>query len=78
MHIKKLGSLIKKERKKRKLTQTQLAKLSNTSINFIAQIEKGKESAHVGKIFSVLSVLGIELLVSYGQNTLNFENIAND
>lgn len=57
MYIKKLGTLIRKERKKKCLTQTQLAKLSNTSINFIAQIEKGKVLAHIGKILSVLSVL---------------------
>lgn len=78
MYIIKLGTLIKKERKKKRLTQTQLANLSNTSINFIAQIEKGKTSAHIGKILSVLSILGIELIVSYGQKTLNFDRVLND
>lgn len=56
-----LGLLIKRERKKRSLTQTQLGELTGTSINFISQIESGKTTAQVGKVFRVLQVLGFEL-----------------
>ncbi len=62
-----LGLLIRSERKKRSLTQTQLGEISGTSINFISQIEAGKSSAQVGKIFQVLQVLGFELLCRRGK-----------
>jgi HTH-type transcriptional regulator/antitoxin HipB len=56
-----LGSAIETERKKRGLSQTQLAQLSQTSINFISQVEAGKASAHIGKVLEVLKVLGLQL-----------------
>lgn len=59
--LKDLGTLIKTERKNRQLTQTQLGEISGTSINFISQIEAGKSTAHIGKVFRVLQVLGFEL-----------------
>lgn len=61
-----LGRAIKKERKKRQLTQTQLAHLSNCNINFISQIESGKSSAHIGKVLEVLNVLGLEIHIEKG------------
>ena len=61
-----LGNAIKTERKKRKLTQTQLALLSDCNINFISQIEAGKTSAQIGKVLNVLSVLGLELHIKKG------------
>ena len=59
-----LGKLIKAERKNRKLTQTELGE---TSINFIRQIEAGKNTAQIGKVFRVLQVLGFELHCRRGQ-----------
>ncbi len=64
--LRNLGALIKSERKKRRLTQTQLGEISETSINFISQIESGKASAHIGKVFRVIQVLGFELHVLRG------------
>ncbi|MNK12093.1 Helix-turn-helix domain protein [compost metagenome] len=64
--LKDLGLLIKKERKQRNLTQTQLGEISETSINFISQIEAGKPTAHIGKVFRVLQVLGYELHLQRG------------
>jgi len=64
--LKDLGKLIKVERKARNLTQTQLGELSGTSINFISQIEAGKSTAHIGKVFRVLQILGYELYCRRG------------
>jgi len=61
-----LGEVIKNERKQRKLTQDQLANLSATSINFISQIERGKKTAQIGKVLTVLQVLGIQLVIERG------------
>lgn len=61
-----LGEVIEAERKRRKLTQSQLADLSNTSINFISQIERGKKTAQIGKVIDVLQILGIQLVIERG------------
>ena len=62
-----LGQIIETERKKRGLTQTQLANLSNTSINFVSQIERGKKTAQIGKIIDVLHILGLQLAIKKEQ-----------
>ena len=61
-----LGRAIENERKRRHLTQTQLALLAQSSINFISQIESGKASAHIGKVLDVLKVLGLQLNIEKG------------
>ena len=61
-----LGEAIEAERKRRKLTQSQLADLSDTSINFISQIERGKKTAQIGKVIDVLQILGIQLVIEKG------------
>ncbi len=74
-NLKNLGQLIKSERKKRRLTQTQLGEISETSINFISQIESGKASAHIGKVFRVIQVLGFELHVLRGSKGIVISNL---
>lgn len=61
-----LGRAIEIERKKRQLTQTQLAELSHSSINFISQIEAGKATAQIGKVMDVLKILGLQLHIEKG------------
>jgi HTH-type transcriptional regulator/antitoxin HipB len=65
-----LGQIIRSERKKRNLTQTALGDLSGTSINFISQIESGKDTAQVGKVLKVLQILGVQLEALYGSQGL--------
>ncbi|KTD60036.1 helix-turn-helix domain-containing protein [Legionella shakespearei] len=65
-----LGQAIERERKRRRLTQTQLAELSNTSINFVSQIERGKKTAQIGKIIDVLQILGLQLVIERGSSGL--------
>jgi y4mF family transcriptional regulator len=61
--IKQLGELILKTRKLQKLTQEQLAMSCGVGIRFIREIENGKESCHIGKVFHVLKMLGLEIQV---------------
>ena len=63
-----LGKAIRSERKLNKLTQTDLARLSNTGINFISQLERGKETLRLSSLMSVLKVLGLELNIQRGKN----------
>jgi len=52
-----LGVLIKKTRKLRGITQTELSMRTNTSKKFISNVENGKETAHIGKVLLLLRVL---------------------
>lgn len=56
-----LGSLIREERLRQKLTQTDLAGISGVGITFISQLENGKETAEMGRVIRVLAMLGIDL-----------------
>ena len=58
---KDIAILIKAERKKQNLTQTELAGLCNVGLRFIVDVEAGKETCQIGKVLKVLDVLGINL-----------------
>ena len=59
-----IGQHIRKERKKRKLSQERLAKLLGMSRATISQIENGViQDIGVRKLFRVLDVLDLELKV---------------
>ena len=66
IHTVTIGLAIKAERTRRNLTQTQLAELSNTSINFVSQIERGKQTAQIGKVIDILKILGLQLSIEKG------------
>lgn len=61
---KDIGTLIRARRRQQKLTQTDLAGVSGTGLRFIVDIEKGKETAQIGKLLRVLRVLGLKVQVS--------------
>lgn len=58
---KNIAILIKTERKKQNLTQTELAGLCNVGLRFIVDIEKAKETCQISKVLKVLDILGINL-----------------
>lgn len=61
-----LGATIRKERKSRSLSQQELGDLAGTGLNFVSQIERGKETVRFDKLLALLRVLGLELIVSRG------------
>ena len=61
--IKDIGKLVKETRKKQKLTQVQLAQLSNVGTRFLSDLENEKPTCEVEKTLKVLSNLGIRLMV---------------
>ena len=58
-----LGKYIRGKRREQELTQHQLAAASGTGVRFIIELEKGKETCHVGKVLHVLEMLGITLVL---------------
>ncbi len=60
---KELGQLVREKRKRQKLTQTDLAGVTGVGVRFIVDLEKGKETAQIGKVLHILRSLGINLKV---------------
>ena len=58
-----IGRIVATARRHRGLTQTQLARALGVSQNWVSEIERGKDSAQIGKILRVLSFLGVRLTV---------------
>jgi y4mF family transcriptional regulator len=59
--VEKLGEIIKKIRKEQGLTQEQLAATTGVGVRFIRELEQGKESCHIGKALTVVTMLGIDI-----------------
>jgi y4mF family transcriptional regulator len=58
-----IGSVIRAERKALGLTQGDLAAASGVSLRFLSELERGRESAGVGRVLHVLDMLGLEVVV---------------
>jgi y4mF family transcriptional regulator len=52
-------------RKAQKLSQEDLAGVTNTGRRFISELESGKETAQIGKTLHVLKSLGIAITASH-------------
>lgn len=57
---KELGEAIRRIRKARGMTQADLARETGTSMRFISQVERGKQTAEIGKVLLLLRLLGLE------------------
>ncbi|WP_338734768.1 helix-turn-helix domain-containing protein [Asticcacaulis sp. DW145] len=56
-----IGHSVRRARKSQGLTQEQLAATSGVGVRYLRELEQGKESCHVGKALTVLSMLGLTL-----------------
>ena len=56
-----IGRLVRETRKGLGVTQKELALTSGTGLRFIIELEKGKETAEIGKVLTILQTLGIQL-----------------
>ena len=66
---KELGRYFLKERKNLKLTQKEISEFADVGRKFIIELEKGKATAQLGKVFELLNSLGLELhLTKRGDN----------
>lgn len=59
--VTQLGKLVRQVRKEQGLTQLDLAGLAGLSNRFIIDLERGKETLQIQKVFDVLALLGVEL-----------------
>ena len=55
------GEAIRRFRKLRGLTQQQLADLAGCSIMYVSQLERGKETAELGRALKILDALDVDI-----------------
>ena len=53
-----IGTFVKQERKRRGLTQQELASMSGVGLNFVYQLEKNKQTVQLETTNHVLKALG--------------------
>lgn len=71
LKFKVLGSRIRNERKSQGLSQTELANLSDVSLNFLSQLESGKSTVRIDKALKVMQTLGLEFKIQYGSSGIS-------
>jgi y4mF family transcriptional regulator len=58
-----IGQIVRDERKELGLRQDELAAASGVGLRFIVELERGKTTAQIGKVITVLAALGCELQI---------------
>ena len=59
-----ISTLVRQTRKGLGVTQRELALTSGTGLRFIIDLEKGKETAEIGKVLIILQTLGIQMTLT--------------
>ncbi len=59
-----LGKVIRNERKAQDMTQAELASWTNTSAKFISDVEQGKDTVQLDKVFDLLKALDLNVFVT--------------
>ena len=62
-----IAEIVRKTRKKQKVSQTVLSQASNVGLRFVGDIERGKPSVQFDKLLAVLTSLGISLKIELPQ-----------
>jgi len=58
-----LGKQIRVFRKDQHLTLEKVSALSNLSMRFLSELERGKETAELGKAIQALNILGLDIII---------------
>ena len=58
-----LGQLMRSHRKRQGWTLEKLSGFANVSMRFLSELERGKETAEIGKAVHALQLLGLEVIV---------------
>lgn len=61
MNTNDIGQLVQKKRKEMKLTQKQASSLCNVGTRFFSELENGKPTLEISKVFHVVNSLGMEI-----------------
>ena len=67
--VEQLGDLMRSFRKSQKLTLARVCGITNVSMRFLSELERGKETAEIGKALSTLNKLGLDVIVQPRSHT---------
>jgi len=59
-----MGRAIKDTRNKKKMTQSDLADITGVSVKFISDVERGKETVQMDKVFDLARALGLQIYLT--------------
>jgi HTH-type transcriptional regulator / antitoxin HipB len=59
-----MGRAIKNTRNKKKMTQSDLADITGVSVKFISDVERGKETVQMDKVFDLARALGLQIYLT--------------
>ena len=59
-----MGRAIKDTRNKKNMTQGDLADITGTSVKFVSDVERGKETAQMDKVFDLARALGLQIYLT--------------
>jgi y4mF family transcriptional regulator len=63
-----IGRLVRNERKRQRLRQTELAAMIGASHVFLGDVEKGKPTVQLGRVLKLLDELGVSLRADLPDN----------
>jgi HTH-type transcriptional regulator/antitoxin HipB len=61
--VAKLGQLIRRHRNTQQLTLEQVSGITHLSMRFLSELERGKETASLGKTLELLHKVGLEVII---------------
>jgi transcriptional regulator with XRE-family HTH domain len=70
------GKIIRAFRKGQNLTLEKVAGLTGLSIRFLSELERGKETAELGKALEILNKIGLEIIIQpRGHEQSHFQDV---
>lgn len=63
MDIKEIGKIVREKRKSYGFTQADAAGMCNVGIRFLSELENGKPTLQIGKVFHVLEAFGFNIII---------------
>lgn len=61
--VSELGAIMRAFRKGQGNTLAQVSGITNTSMRFLSELERGKETAEIGKALGVLNKMGLDVII---------------
>jgi HTH-type transcriptional regulator/antitoxin HipB len=58
-----LGEVIRSHRKQQHLTLEKVSSVTHLGMRFLSEIERGKETAELGKVLEALNKMGLEIII---------------
>ena len=58
-----LGAIVRERRRDLHVTQAEVARAAGVGLMFVSDLENGKETIEIGRVWKVLAVLGLDIVI---------------